>query len=200
MNSSPTIFGGAVFIIIMEKETHEIAKNIRHEFFVYRNGLLADNLRTSGDTHRLIFGLNLPQIIDITQRFPKNAEVATELWNSTDTRECRLIAPMLYPIKEFSEETACEWISQVENTEIADNLCHKLLRNTPFASSLCKKYVCGTDIQRYIALRLAINLLAIGKEIDTTTMQRFAQEEFAKNNPLTQSAAHRLLDDLTSPE
>ena len=184
----------------MEQSSHETAKNIRHEFFVYRNGLLADNLRSAGDTHKLIFGLNLPQIVDIANRFPANEDVAIELWNSTESRECRLIAPMLYPIDKFNEETALKWISGVENTEIADNLCHKLLRKTPFACSLCEKLSNGTDLERYTAMRLAINLLTIGKEPDTETMQRFAQKEIESDNLVTISAAKRLLEDLTTPE
>lgn len=181
----------------MEQSSHETAKNIRHEFFVYRNGLLADNLRSSGDTHKLIFGLNLPQIVNIANRFPANEEVAIELWNSTETRECRLIAPMLYPIDRFNEETALEWISQLENTEVADNLCHKLLRKVPYTDRLCISLINGTDIQRYTALRLAINLLTLGKEIDSENMLRFAQTEVEKNNPVTSVVAKRLLQDLT---
>ena len=118
----------------MPNDSHEIARQIRQQFFVFRNGLLADKLRNSGDCHKMIFGLNLPQIIDIAKHFEKNAIVATELWNSKDTRECRIIAPMLYPIELFNEEIALKWISEIENHEIADNLCHKLLRNIPSAS------------------------------------------------------------------
>lgn len=184
----------------MENQAHETAKKIRQEFFVYRNGLLADNLRASGDTHKLIFGLNLPQIVNIANSFTPDVDVATELWNSTETRECRLIAPMLYPIEQLSEQTACEWISQVENTEVADNLCHKLLRKAQFANELCLKFTEGSELERYTALRLAVNLLAIGKEIDTDKLQHFAQKEIVTNTPTTKSMATRLLNDLTTPE
>lgn len=184
----------------MEQSSHEIAKNIRHEFFVYRNGMLADTLKAAGDTHKLIFGLNLPQIVNIANNVTPNEDAATELWNSTETRECRLIAPMLYPIDKFNEETALKWISEVENTEIADNLCHKLLRKTPFAHSLCAKLSNGTDLERYTALRLAINLLTMGKELDCDTLLNFAQKEIEAYHPITLSVAKRLLADLTSPE
>lgn len=181
----------------MKHHSHETAKNIRHEFFVYRNGLLADNLRNSGDSHRLIFGLNLPQIVNIANNYPANEDVAIELWNSSETRECRLIAPMLYPIDKFTEETALKWISDVENIEIADNLCHKLLRKTTFAYNICNKLTNGSDLERYIALRLAINLLAMSKGIDNETMQHFAKKEIESSNTVTATAANRLLEDLS---
>ena len=182
--------------ITMDNQSHEIAKQIRQEFFVYRNGLLADTLRNAGDTHKMIFGLNLSQITDIAKRFDANELVANELWNSNATRECRLIAPMLYPINKFDEETAYKWISEVENTEIADNLCHKLLRNTPFASKLCLKFANGSNLERYTALILAINLITIGKALDKEAMQRFAQTEIESNNPTTLLVAKRLIEDL----
>ncbi len=184
----------------MEQTSHETAKNIRHDFFVYRNGMLADALREAGDTHRMIFGLNLPQIVNIANSITPNEDVATELWNSTETRECRLIAPMIYPVDKFDEQTAIKWISEVENIEIADNLCHKLLRKAPYADRLCITLMNGTDIQRYTALRLAINLLAMGKELDNETMQRFAQKEIDSDNPATSSVAKRLLQDITESE
>lgn len=180
----------------MDNQSHEIAKQIRQEFFVYRNGLLADTLRNAGDTHKMIFGLNLSQITDIAKRFDANELVASELWNSNATRECRLIAPMLYPINKFDEETAYKWISEVENTEIADNLCHKLLRNTLFASKLCLKFANGSTLERYTALILAINLITIGKALDKEAMQRFAQTEIESNNPTTLPVAKRLIEDL----
>ena len=183
--------------ILMENPNHEIAKHVRHEFFVYRNGLLADTLRSAGDTHRMIFGLNMPQITDIARSISPNEEVAKELWESRETRECRLIAPILYPIDKFNEETALEWISDIESTEVADNLCHKLLRKTPFAHHLCTTLMTGSEIQRYTALRLAINLLTLGKEIDRERMLRFAQTEIEKNHPLTSATAKRLLQDLS---
>lgn len=180
----------------MENSSHETAKQIRQEFFVFRNGMLADALKEAGDKHRMIFGLNLSQITDIAKRYQPDQNVAQELWCSTETRECRLIAPMLYPIDKFDKATALKWISEIENTEIADNICHKLLRYTDFAGELCIQPANGTDLERYTALRLAINLLAIGKEIDSDKMLRFAQEEAEKNLPLTSAIAIRLIQDI----
>ena len=179
----------------MNSKSHEIARQIRQQFFVFRNGLLADNLRDKGDTHRMIFGLNLIQIIDIARSFEKDAEVATELWNSKDTRECRLIAPILYPVDSFSLETALKWIEETENKEIADNLCHKLLRDTPFAPDLCTSLAQGSTMQKYIALRLALNLLIIGKTIDNDYMRIFAQEEI-KNNTTNIAIARSVINEL----
>lgn len=191
------IFATVFFYIYnMDNQSHEIAKQIRREFFIYRNGMLADTLREAGDPHRMIFGLNLSQITDIAKRFAANGNVADELWNSKDTRECRLIAPMLYPIDTFTQETASKWITTIESTEVADNLCHKLLKNTSFANELCLQFSTGNTLERYTALVLAINLITIGKSIDIETILAFAQAEQKKNNRTTQAVANRLIEDI----
>ena len=184
----------------MDNNSHEIARQIRQQFFVYRNGLLADNLRSSGDCHKMIFGLNLPQIVNIANTFCKDMHVATELWNSKDTRECRLIAPMLYPTELFDKNTAITWAEQTENYEIADNLCHKLLRNTSYASELCSYFSDKTEIEQYISLRLAINLLAIGKTIELNKMLTFATNAINSNNANIVSTAKRLIEDIQDLE
>lgn len=180
----------------MDNPTHEIAKQIRHQFFVYRNGMLADTLRDAGNTHKLIFGLNIPQIVNIANQYKQDAAVATELWNSSEARECRLIAPMLYPVKELDEETASTWISQIEDIEIADNMCHKLLRKVPFTTSLCERFSSGSHLERYTMLRLAINMLTINAAIDIPTFTHLAQKELQSESKQNAILAKQLLDDL----
>ena len=184
----------------MENNPHEIAKQIRQDFFAFRNGLLADALKDSGDKHRMIFGLNITQIADIAKKHEPTEHVANELWQSAETRECRLIAPMIYPIDKFDKATALNWISQIENTEISDNLCHKLLRHTSYASALCLELTDGSDMQRYTSMRLAINLIATGKNIDNNKMHEFAKNELSCNNSANISVAKRLIEDLSEIE
>ncbi|MGN1238657.1 MAG: DNA alkylation repair protein, partial [Muribaculaceae bacterium] len=97
-------------------------KDIKQQFFTYRNGILADRLRSAGDCHSVIFGLNLPQIADIAKMAGTDKTLAEQLWDNTTTRESRLIAPMIYPREQFCIAMAREWIESVENTEVADIL------------------------------------------------------------------------------
>lgn len=180
----------------MNNQSHETVKQIRREFFVYRNGLLADKLRENGDPHRMIFGLNLSQITEMANRFDIDENVAIELWSSKETRECRLIAPMLFPIDKFTQDLACGWIASVECTEVADNLCHKLLKNLPYADKLCLLYAQGTILERYTALVLAVNLITIGKTLNYDAILTFAQEEQRRNDSITILIANRLIDDV----
>ena len=93
----------------------EIIREIRKEFFAFRNGIVADKLRKAGDPHSMIMGCLLVDITAIASRLGEGldentrAAVAQELWNDTNSRECRLAAPMLYPAPLMTAEEALRW-------------------------------------------------------------------------------------------
>ena len=163
-------------------------REIRKEFFAFRNGIVADKLRKAGDPHGMIMGCLLVDVSAITQRYREAINdvevlktVAQELWNDTNSRECRLAAPMLYPAEEMNLDQAIQWCETVETTEVADNLCHKLLRHIPDADSLFRHLI--TDDQpllKYTGYRLLLNLLLLNKVQPTIQLKAFVKTERAQ--------------------
>jgi len=153
-------------------------KEIRKEFFAYRNGIIADGLRQAGDPHTMIMGCQLTDIISIANRYGKDAKLAQSLWNDNKHRECRMAAPMLYPIEEFAEETAIDWCQSVESVEIADILCHRLLRHLPYAAQLWEQ-LCNSDnlLVKYTAYRLLLNILLMKKIENSNELRMIVQNE-----------------------
>lgn len=145
-------------------QQHPKVSEIKQEFFAYRNGIIADTLRNSGDCHKTIFGLNLPQIKAIANTYEQNNELAMALWSNSQSRECRMIAPYLFE-NTISRDFAQSLIDDVENYEIADILCFALLRNLEFANELVNSNItlASNMLQKYLAYRLALNLQIIGK-------------------------------------
>lgn len=135
-------------------------QEIKKEFFAFRNGIVADALRKNGDPHEYIMGDLLSDITTIAGRITPSPIIATQLWNETKHRECRLIAPMLYPAKEMNEDIARQWACSVECNEVADVLCLKLLRALPFAFTLAQELINGKTVQEhYTGWRLMLNLV-----------------------------------------
>lgn len=132
-------------------------REVKQQFFALRNGLLADMLRKQcALPHRVIFGLNLPQIRDIALRCGEDADLAAALWADTDCREARLLAPMVHP----ADANALQWLAEVATVEEADVLCHRLLRRCPGATDFAARAVADSrPMVRYAALRLLLNLL-----------------------------------------
>ena len=68
------------------------------------------------------------------------------------------------PTEEFDIDFAKTIIADIPNVEIADIACHRLLRNLPFAWQLAEENAAADNtLRQYIALRLLVNLDAIGK-------------------------------------
>lgn len=127
-----------------------------------RNGIVADTLRRAGSPFRIIFGLNLPQIVEIAAETGYNRELAESLWANSTTRESMLLAPMLVNPATFSREDARRWISTIPTAEVADIFCHRLLRHTEFGWELAEELTRhpGGDYDLYTGLRLGNNLVS----------------------------------------
>lgn len=123
-----------------------------------RNGIIADTMRRAGDSHRIIFGLNLPQIAEIARDHYGNTALAAQLWENRTTRESRLIAPMLYPPAEMPVSLAKEWALDACGNEETDILCHRLLRRLPESLPLLDE-LAKEQGATYLTMRLALNLL-----------------------------------------
>lgn len=111
-------------------------KEIKHLFFTYRNGALADTLRRYGDPHRHIFGLEIPRIADIARNFNPSMELASTLWTDRDVRESRILATYLFPLEEIEIDKALELCADLRNQEEADMLAFRLLKRLPYAKQL----------------------------------------------------------------
>ena len=111
-------------------------KEIKQQFFALRNGLLAEQLRKAGVPHKMIFGLNIPQIAEIARTLSPSMELAETLWDETENRESRLLATYLFPPEEVNPDKALSLLDSVRSAEEADMLAFRLLKRLPFASEL----------------------------------------------------------------
>ena len=188
----------------MSMEIQEILREIRKEFFAFRNGIVADKLRKAGDPHSMIMGCLLVDISAITARIRESindkeqlAAIASELWKDTKSRECRLAAPMLYPAEDMSLELAQQWCETVETVEVADNLCHKLLRHLSDADSLFRQLIIEEQpLIKYTGYRLMLNLLLMGKVESTISLRAFVKTEANKAQAPLKSLLKDILEEL----
>lgn len=111
-------------------------KEIKHLFFTYRNGMMADTLRRFGMPYRTIFGLEIPRIAEIARGLAPSAELADALWADREVRESRLLAAYLFPVETMTEEKAVALAADVRTQEEADMLAFRLFKRLPFAARL----------------------------------------------------------------
>lgn len=130
---------------------------MRKEFFAMRNGMIADTLRKGGLEQKYIFGLQLPQIKEIAEKYRpathnESAALARMLWSDLECREARLSACHLMPHAMMQMEEAALWAAGVRSREEADILAFRLLRHLPFASDLVETLEASEDnLKKYTA-------------------------------------------------
>lgn len=193
----------------MTKDKNEdIIREIRKEFFAFRNGIVADRLRKAGDTHAVIMGCLLSDVVEIANRVrdivadeTELARLAQELWNDTAFRECRLAGPMLFPPSLMSRDLALEWCGTIENVEIADNLCHKLLRHIAEADAVFGQLVQqGAPLARYTGYRLLLNLLLLGKIKPSQSLRASVETEKAQADSICAPLLRDIMEELNGSD
>lgn len=137
----------------------EIIKSIKNDFRLGMNGVISTSLRNKGMDYKIIFGLSLPQLRRLAEKYQQNKEVASKLWNE-NIRESKLLASMIYPYNEMDIEEAKRWIEDIRYPEVADISTMFLFSKLPYAEQLCLDYAKSKDESKiYFALRLFIRLL-----------------------------------------
>lgn len=118
------------------KSVQEKIRSAKHDFMAYRNGIVADTLRSVGVPHKVIFGLQLPQITAIASRLKSEVDedeaeiLADAFWEDSEVRESRLLATRMYPANRLTEEKALEMCRSIRSAEEADILAFALLRHS----------------------------------------------------------------------
>ena len=172
-------------------------QEVKKEFFAYRNGIIAEQLRAAGDPHTMIMGCQLTDVIAIAEHYEKSAELAQALWNDVNHRECRMAATMLYPTENFDIETAVAWCQSVESVEIADVLCHRLLRHLHYAIELWKQLLtCDKKLVQYTAWRLLLNLLIMNRIEKSDELCSIVDKELETAQPPLRKVLESIAEEL----
>lgn len=114
-------------------------KEIKKLFYTYRNGAVADTLRRYGIPHKIIFGLEIPRIAEISRSLEPSMELAVSLWNDVDVRESRLLATYLFPLDQIDLDTALLLSSQTRTQEESDMLAFRVLKRLSFAPEIAAR-------------------------------------------------------------
>ncbi len=149
----------------------EIIKSIKNDFRLGMNGIISTSMRNRGMDYKIIFGLSLPQLRTLAEKYSPSQEVAIRLWNE-NIRESKLLATMIFPHSEMSIDIAKEWIEDIKYSEVADIASMFLFSKLPYAEQLCLEYVNSENENHlYFAFRLFIRLLINKSEISQDTIE-----------------------------
>jgi 3-methyladenine DNA glycosylase AlkD len=126
-------------LFTFNSEIEEQIKQIRQSLHVRMNGEVSDNMTQKGFEYKLNYGALLPEIKQLSNRYIPNKILADRLWHLR-IRETMIMATYLYPVDEFSSETADEWVDMLPTLEIAEICCMNLFSKLPYAENKISKW------------------------------------------------------------
>ncbi|PXV68110.1 3-methyladenine DNA glycosylase AlkD [Dysgonomonas alginatilytica] len=150
----------------------EIIRDIRKRCRMAMNGVASASMRGYGLNYKLNFGVSIQKIKEIASRYESDKNLAETLWLD-GTRELKILATLLYPIDQFSEETANEWVHQIPNQEIREQVCVNLFQTLDFSDQIGLEWINKEDgnvratgywliVRRLLAKKFTVKI-----EIDT---------------------------------
>ena len=174
-----------------------IIRNIRRDLRLAMNGVVSSSMRNKGVDYKLNFGVDIPRIKGIAERYESSAALAKELWK-LDVRELKILSTMLYPVDEFKEKDAIIWANEIANQEIRENLCRNLLQELPYADELVQKWtVDSSESLRLTGYWLYTRLMLIEadvlKRINTLPIVEKALVDVHSDDSLMSTAALNVL-------
>lgn len=104
----------------------EIIKNIRKKIRTRESGPAVESMKKLGINYGINHGVSIIEIKNIAQQFSPNHELAIELWKHNN-REFKIIATIIAEPNKLNEEQIVSWISELDNTEIAEQISINLL-------------------------------------------------------------------------
>jgi hypothetical protein len=123
----------------------EQVREVKREFRLMMNGITSQSMREKGLTYRTNFGVELPRLKVFSEELPHTTELAAALWKE-QVRECRLLAPMLMPAKDFEADLADLWVEQMNFPEEAECVVMHLFQHLPYASQKAFEWIAREEV------------------------------------------------------
>lgn len=144
---------------------HETLRQIRTELRLSMNGVVSQSMREKGMDYKLNFGVDILRLRNLSKRYPVDKQLAELMWKQ-ETRELKILATMLYPIDKFDVEKAEEWVKEIPNQEIREQVCMNLFQKLSFAEELVYNWTDSIDEEiRTSGYWLLARLLLIKSEL-----------------------------------
>ena len=180
------------------QETHDKLMQVKQHLHSMMNGTVSRSLRDKGLNYKVIYGVEWPRLITLAQELGKDKALASAL-RKEDIRECRLLAGLLYPAEEFSDDLADVWVESMHYPEEAQYTTLSLFQYLPTARRLAYQWIADSrtmyQLCGYLLLtRLFMREGAIeGREANEFLDQ--AQSAYAQTGPIEQKRAEQILSE-----
>lgn len=141
----------------MQNTLQQIKASLR----LMMNGAVSSSMRKKGMDYRLNMGVDIPRLRQFAKKYTPDPVLASALWQEK-TRELKILATLLYPAEEFLQ--ADEWIKNVNNPELAEQLSMNLFSRMPGAKTTALRWLKEENVyQKLTAYHTLTRLMMQGE-------------------------------------
>lgn len=176
---------------------NDILRKIRTDLRLSMNGVVSTSMREKGMDYRVNFGVDIPKLRIISQKYKSDVALAEMLWDE-NTRELKILATMLYPIENLSMETANRWCGEIPNQEIREQICMNLFQKSAFADKMVAMWIADSDENiratgYWLYARLSLSRPEMKREVDEVAVAEKAIGDLCSDSFFMRSAARNAL-------
>lgn len=150
----------------MDSNTKERLNAIKRSFRLVMNGPASQSMREKGVEYKINWGVPLTQLRQMANDYGKDMELAIALWKE-DIRECKILATLIMPPEEMSEELADLWMEQTTSQEMAEMEAFNLYQHVEGAAAWAYRWIAtGKDLYQIAGYDILGRLFMRGLEPD----------------------------------
>lgn len=121
---------------VIDAKIAEIRRKIR----LSMNGIVSEQMEKMGISYKQNFGVSIPRLREIAKMYEPDYDLALRLW-ILDVREAKILATLLMPTDKMPEKIANEWLTDINNIELVEQVCMNLFYKLPYANTLCLEWI-----------------------------------------------------------
>lgn len=179
-------------------ETTEKLKVIKRSFRLFMNGVTAASMRNKGLEYKINWGVSQIDLRNMASQYTDDKPLAIALWAEHNIRECKLLATMIMPSDEMSEDEATEWADTCQTIEIMESAVFNLFQKLDFAQSLACHMLASPDtLVRTGSYNLVCRLMKRNAELSDSLLKLIFEQASSDLKTSDRGLSHAIVNCLT---
>lgn len=182
-----------------EGKWHDTLNQLRNNFRLYMDGEVAQQQRDLGLDYGINFGITSAHLKELSQTLPPDSSLADLMW-SKDVREMKLLALLIYPQDEMTDDHLLQLCRECTTREISEQLVMRQMRNRSDLNSFIPKvFDLGlpdfhpASVTPYLLLIQLANKGTVSLELLNRLLPRILKDMESENASFLTSLNHCLL-------
>jgi 3-methyladenine DNA glycosylase AlkD len=182
---------------VLSPEMDEKIKRIKSKIRLSMDGVVAEKLISVGIIYKKNYGVSLFRLKELAAEFGPNYDLALRLWQLRE-RETMILAILTMPAEKVSESIVWQWMHELENIELTEQLSTHLIPKLNFAKDICVKAIESENIwAKVCGYQSLARVYSVLSEADVALIANEVEKMLETENVFLQKAMARCMSRLS---